>query len=141
MLLLPTGEVLFSNGTHDVELYIPDGIPNPSWRPQITNSPSQVQRGRTYTIRGRQLNGLSQAVSYGDDASMATNYPLVRIHNLSTNKITYCRTHDHSTIGVHTGAVIHSTNITIPSFIEVGKSELCVIANGIASEYVPVAVS
>ena len=103
MLLLPTGEVLFSNGTHDVELYIPDGIPNPSWRPQITNSPSQVQRGRTYTIRGRQLNGLSQAVSYGDDASMATNYPLVRIHNLSTNKITYCRTHDHSTIGVHTG--------------------------------------
>lgn len=83
---------------------------------------------------------MSQAVSYGDDASMATNYPLVRIHNLSSNKLTYCRTHDHSTMGVHIGAIIHNTKFTIPSNIEAGKSELCVIANGISSESVVIVV-
>jgi hypothetical protein len=140
MLLLPTGEVLFSNQTQHIELYTPDGMPNPSWRPQITEHPSNIQSGQTYTIYGRQLNGLSQAVNYGDDASMATNYPLVRIHNLSTNKLAYCRTHDHSTMGVHTGGVIHNTKFTVPSFIEAGKSELCVIANGIPSESVLVSV-
>lgn len=141
MLLLPTGEVLFSNGTQNIELYIPDGLPNPSWRPEITGSPANVQAGQTYAIYGRQLNGLSQTVSYGDDASMATNYPLVNIHNLSTNKVIYCRTHDYSTMAVHTGTAIHNTRFTVPSSIEAGRSELYVIANGIASESVPVSVT
>lgn len=140
MLLLPTAEILFSNGTPDIELYIPGGIPNPSWSPQITESPSNVQPGLTYAIYGRQLNGLSQAVSYGDDASMATNYPLVRIHNLSTNKVTYCFTHDHSAMAVYTGSAIHNTRFTVPSSIESGRSELSVIANGISSESVPISV-
>jgi Kelch motif protein len=141
MLLLPTGEVLFSNGTLDIELYTPEGIPNPSWRPQITSSPPNVQPGQTYTLYGRQLNGLSQAVSYGDDASMATNYPIIRINNISSNKQTYCRTHDHSSMGVHTGSVIHSTRFTVPNSIESGKSLLTVIANGIPSEPFQLTVS
>jgi hypothetical protein len=141
MLLLPSGEVLFSNGTPDIELYIPDGIPNASWRPEITGSPQNIQPGQTYAIYGRQLNGLSQAVSYGDDASMATNYPIVLIRNSSNNKVTYCRTHDHSTMGVHTGDTIHNTRFTVPSSIEAGKSEICIMANGIASDSVPILVT
>jgi hypothetical protein len=133
MLLLPTGQVLYVNGTTDVEVYTPDGSPDPAWAPSITSVPSVVRPGHTYTLFGRQLNGLSQAAMYGDDAQMATNYPIVRIRNLASNHVFFCRTHDHSTMGVQTGTVTHSTQFTVPTGIELGASELCVIANGIPS--------
>ena len=133
MLLLPTGEVLLSAISQDIRVYQPDGTPDPLWAPEITSCPSSVQPGRTYTLKGRQLNGLSQANSYGDDATMATNFPLVRIRNLATNHVYYCRTHGHSTMAVATGNVIHSTEFDVPGNTELGASQLCVIANGIAT--------
>jgi hypothetical protein len=139
MLLLPTGQVLFSNGSQDIEVYTPDGSPDPAWQPRITACAAHLQPGRTYPLQGQQLNGLSQAVSYGDDATMATNYPLVRIRNIASNRIVYCRTHDHSTLGVATGNAVHSTDFDVPAGIEVGASELTVVANGISSA--PVAVT
>lgn len=141
LLLLPTGQALFTNQSQDAELYTPTGGPDPAWRPQITSSPATIRRGFTYTLFGRQLNGLSQAVSYGDDAMAATNYPLVRIRNLATNHVVFARTHDFSTMGVQTGAVIHSTRFTVPSSAGTGPSELCVIANGISSTCVAVEVT
>ncbi len=138
MLLLPTGQVLFANGSQDVEVYTPDGIPEPAWQPQITSCPSSLFVNGTYTLQGRQLNGLSQAVSYGDDASMATNYPLVRISHKVCNKIVYCRTFNHSTMSVATGSVIHSTQFIVPLGIQLGASVLSVIANGIASQTISV---
>jgi hypothetical protein len=132
LLLLPTGEVLFSNGSQSIEIYQPDGSPDPSWAPAITSSPSTVQPGHSYTLKGRQINGLSQANSYGDDATSATNYPLVRITNNATGHCVYCRTHSHSTMAVATGNVIHSTHFDVPANAELGASTLCVVANGIA---------
>lgn len=131
MLLLPTGEVLASNRGNDMQVYQPDGAPDPSWEPQITNAPSNVKPGNSYTIEGRQLNGLSQANSYGDDATMATNFPLVTITNNATGHVFYCRTHDFSTMAVATGNVVHSAQFDVPAGIEHGAAKLCVIANGI----------
>jgi Kelch motif len=133
MLLLPTGEVLLSARSNDIRVYQPDGSPDSSWAPEITSCPASVIAGGIYTLKGRQLNGLSQANSYGDDATMATNFPLVRITNLATGHVFYCRTHDHSTMGVTTGNVVHSTQFDVPSSIETGPSQLCVVANGIAA--------
>ncbi len=132
MLLLPTGEVLFANGTTDIEVYQPDGMPDPAWQPKIIDCSTSLKINQTYTLSGMQLNGLSQAVSYGDDASMATNYPLVRIRNLASNKVVYCRTFNHY-MGVATGNSIRTTQFTLPAWIETGASELYVIANGISS--------
>jgi hypothetical protein len=133
MLLLPTGEVLLSARSNDIQVYACDGSPDPSWAPEITSCPATVSPGHTYTLKGRQLNGLSQANSYGDDATMATNFPLVRIRNLATGHVVYCRTHGFSTMGVATGSVVHSVRLSVPATIETGASELCVIANGIAT--------
>jgi hypothetical protein len=133
MLLLPTGEVLVSNTGSEICVYQPDGSPDPTWAPEITDSPTNVRPGWSYTLKGRQINGLSQANSYGDDATMATNFPIVRIRNNSTGHVFYCRTHDHSTMGVATGSVVHSTEFDVPPGIELGPSQLCVVANGIAS--------
>ncbi|HXK20942.1 MAG TPA: hypothetical protein VNG33_24190, partial [Polyangiaceae bacterium] len=133
MLLLPTGEVLFASGSNAIYCYSPGGTPDASWRPSITSAPSSVRQGFGYTLHGRQLNGLSQAVAYGDDAAMATNYPLLRIRNIATGHVTYCRSHDHSSMGVGTGTAIHSTNFEVPVSTPIGPSELTVIANGISS--------
>jgi hypothetical protein len=135
---LPTGEVLFSNGTTDIQVFQSHGHPHHTWRPDITSCPTHIEPGHSYKLHGRKLNGLSQANSYGDDAAMATNYPLVRIRNLSTNHVFFCRTHGHSTMGVATGMAVHSTHFDVPAGIELGTAELCVIANGIHSECVRV---
>ncbi len=146
LLLLPNGDVLFSNGTGDISVYEPGGGSDPAWRPTVTviqdssgNPVTTLAASGFYTLFGRQLNGLSQAVSYGDDAQMTTNYPLIRIHNNTSKHVTYCRTQNHSSMGVATGSVVQSTDFLVPSGIGSGASELRVIANGIASQ--PVAVT
>ena len=89
--------------------------------------------GGTYTLYGRQITGLSQAVSYGDDAQMATNYPIIRVRNNTSGHVFYCRTHDHSTMAVgYPGPA--STHLDIPANMETGQSYLEVVANGIPSQ-------
>lgn len=131
MLLLPTGEVLVSNSSLSIAVYTPDGAPKDAWRPRITKAPSAVLTGQTYPIAGEQLNGLSQAVSYGDDASMATNYPIARLERGTQQW--YCRTANHSTMAVQTGSTRQTTEVTIPMNIPEGPADLVIIANGISS--------
>jgi hypothetical protein len=135
MLLLPTGDVLFGNG-QTIAVYHPDGAPADSWRPRITTAPAVLLIEKTHRIEGQQLNGLSQAVSYGDDASMATNYPLARLER--DHLCWYCPTGNHSTMAVATGATPQHTDITIPKNVPEGPASLVLIANGIPSHPHPV---
>ena len=81
---------------------------------------------------------MSQANGYGDDAQMATNYPLVRLRN--GNQVHFCRTYDHSTMAVATGKKVVHTHFHVPNSVPVGHYELAVIANGIQSKPVKVHV-
>lgn len=142
MLVLPTGQVMYTCGTsgdRNVYVYTPSGSASPTWAPVITNVSATLQGGGTYTLQGEQLNGLSQGTFYGDDAAAATNYPLVRLTNTSTGGVVYCRTHDHSTMGIATGSAVESTSFDVPITVPTGTYDLAVVANGIASA--PVTVS
>jgi uncharacterized protein (TIGR03437 family) len=147
MLPLPSGQVLLLDTSTDVEVYTSAGQANPSWAPTIASAPTTLTggsrtattTGRTYVVTGTQFNGLSQAASFGDDNQQATNYPLVRITNSATGHVFYCRTHNHSTMAIATGAALESTQFDVPS-IETGPSTLVVVANGIASAAWPVNV-
>jgi hypothetical protein len=139
LLELPTGELLFTDFSTDVEVFTPSGTYNQRWRPTVTSSPRVVTRSKSYVIHGKQFNGLSQGAMYNDDFQDATNYPLVRIVNLATKHVFYCRTHDHSTMAVATGSKPVSTHFDVPARIETGRSKLYVVANGIPSA--PVAVT
>lgn len=139
MLLLPTGEVLYGAQTAALYAYQPDPGGDPGWAPTITSVPTSLGIDGTYTLTGTQLNGLSQAVGYGDDAQMATNYPLVRLVGTYSGKVRYLRTAQHSTMAVATGTEAVSTQFTVPNDLEFGPYELSVVANGIASP--PVAVT
>jgi hypothetical protein len=133
MLVLPTGQILFTDGSSNVQIYTPAGTYQESWQPTITSVASNLKAGVTYTITGTQFNGLSQGAMYGDDAQMATNFPLVRITNERTGHVLYARTHDHSTMAVATGSTSVSTQFDVPANIESGTSTLEVVANGIPS--------
>lgn len=133
MVLLPTGQVLATDGTTDVEIYTPTGSASSAWQPTITQVPTTLTHGKTFQLKGTQLNGLSQGCAYGDDAQSATNYPLVRITNTATGHVFYAKTHNHSSMGVATGSLAVTTKFDVPAGIELGAATLQVVANGIAS--------
>lgn len=137
MLLLPTGQILFSNNGTSIAVYTPSGSANPSWAPTVQNV--SINGDGTYQVTGTQFNGLSEGASYGDDASVSTNYPLVRIQqNVSNGRVWYARTFNHSTMGVATGSAIVSTNFELPLGLDVSQPlVLSVVANGIASAPTP----
>jgi hypothetical protein len=139
-LLLPTGQVLYSDCTSDLQIFTSSGAPSAHWRPHISQVPKILRHGHSYRLRGRQLNGLSQANAYGDDAQMATNYPLVRLKHTGNKKVYFCRTFDHSTMAVATGKKVVHTHLHVSHTIPVGHYELAVIANGIESKSVKVRV-
>jgi hypothetical protein len=145
MLLLPTGQILFTDDiSTDIELYTPT-ITNEDRQfqrkiaPEIAFAPLEVTPGGSYQIDGFLFNGVTLGAVYGDDVQAATNYPLVRITNLRTSHVFYSRTHDHSSMAVASPALV-STHFDVPSDQKRGPSLLQVVANGIASEPVFVIV-
>ena len=112
----------------------PPELANPNWAPKafIASGAAGFSRGSSILLSGGNFNGFSQAVAYGDDAQAATNYPIVRLTNVSTGHVFYCRTHDHSTMAVASPGIA-STHVDIPSNMETGASYLEIVANGIAS--------
>ncbi|MFY9645430.1 MAG: hypothetical protein WAK29_09635 [Terriglobales bacterium] len=140
MLVLPTGEILLTDGSSDVELYTSSGSADPSWAPAITKVGTKLTHGKSYPLQGTQLNGLSQASAYGDDFQNASNYPLVRITNSATGHVFYARTYEPSSMGVATGSLVVSVKFEVPASIELGTSQLEVVTNGIASAPVTVTI-
>jgi len=140
MLELPTGQILFTDGSSDVEIYTPSGSANSAWAPVITSYKSPLTHGKTSTLKGTQLNGMSQGAAYGDDAQMASNYPLIQITNTASGHVVYARTYDFSSMGVATGSTVVSVKFEVPATIETGASTLLVVTNGIASTPVNVTI-
>ena len=141
LMVLPTGQIMFTDFTTDVEILTSAGTFKGSWQPTIHSAPTSVIAGvPNYSITGTQFNGLTQGAAYGDDVQDATNYPLVRIVNNATGHVFYCKTHDHSTMGVATGNTRVSTRFDVPADVEVGPSQLFVVANGIPSAPVSITV-
>ncbi len=137
-LVLPTGQILatdFFSGW----IYTPSGTPNASWAPEIDTSPDTVVRGATYQLTGHQFNGLSQGAAYGNDVQGSTNYPIVRIVNTATNHVFYARTSGFNTMSVAPNTQ-SSANFMVTGNTEKGPASLFVVANGIASQPVPIVV-
>ncbi len=128
MLVLPTGQVLFTPNGGTGWVYTPDGGPLAAWRPTV--SAITANGGGTYTITGTQLTGLSAGASYGDDNEMDSNYPIVQLTSGGT--VYYARSHDW-TPGVATGNAVVTSQFDLPAGIPNGTYQLRVIASGISS--------
>jgi hypothetical protein len=167
MVILPTGEVLMTSQSTDIEIYEPGAADTTAIAPEITTVPvlenkaglanalvtqieavetasaqynvspyllplMDIYTGRTYTVTGNRLNGVSQGGAYGDDAQASTAFPLVRFTNQATGHVQYARTHDGTNfaVGPNTSG---STHVDIPATIEGGLSTMELVANGIPS--------
>jgi hypothetical protein len=134
MLMLPTGQVLYTNFSNIIQVYdTASGGPQDAWRPTISACPTRLLAGETYLVEGTQFNGLSQCSIYGDDSTNASNYPLVRLTSKTTGRVHYARTFDHSTMAVATGAAPVSTHFQLQGPMASGSYLLEVVANGIPS--------
>jgi hypothetical protein len=131
MLELPSGQILFSDGSQSsLFVYNPDSAPNPAWAPTISTITSNG--GNSYTLTGTQINGLNEGAAYGDDVQNSTNYPIVRLTDPSGNVI-FAKTSNWSSEWVATGTTPETVNFTLPPGANANSYTLDVIANGISS--------
>jgi len=132
-VVLPTGQVLFTDFSSTVEIYTPSSLTGcAGCAPTITSVAATLTHGKTNNrITGTQFNGLDAGAYYGDDNQSSTNFPIVRITD-SASHVVYCKTHGWLG-GVATGSTVVSTMFDIPSTIALGSAQLVVVANGIPS--------
>jgi len=72
-------------------------------------------------------------VVYGDDAQMATNFPLVVIRKNATGHLFLARTSTFSTMGIATGKTLEDFSFEVSGGTETGASTVYVVTNGIVS--------
>jgi hypothetical protein len=136
MLVLPTGQVLFSDGSAQIWAYTPDGEPNPDLLPVIKTV--AYNGGGVFTLTGTQFNGQSAGAAYGDDAQMDSNYPIIRMTN-AAGDVFYARSSNWSSTSVDGGTTPETVNFTLNPRVTPGNYSLVVSGAGISS--VPVAVN
>ena len=136
MLVLPTGQVLFSDGGAQIWAYTPDGEPDPALRPVINGV--AYNGGGLFTLTGTQLNGQSAGAAYGDNDQMDSNYPIIRMTN-DAGYVFYARSSNWSSTSVDGGTTPETVNFTLNPRVTPGNYSLVVSGAGISS--VPVAVN
>jgi hypothetical protein len=132
MVMLPSGEVLFTNGSGQLLTYTVNESPDPSWQPTISGVNDNGDG--TFTLSGTLLSGISEGASYGDDAEMSSNYPIVQLTDPS-GSVFYARTTTWSYTGVSAAGdtTPQSVLFTPPAGLPANDYSLVVIANGIPS--------
>ncbi|MBV9745191.1 MAG: hypothetical protein JO099_15630 [Acidobacteriia bacterium] len=147
MLVLPTGQLLYSDGTSQfngatfvTQLYIYDagGAPNPLQRPVINNF-SFTGTAKVFTLTGQRLNGKSQGAFYGDDSEMDENFPVVRLTN-AAGVVLYCKTTNWSATGID-GTGAQTVTVTLNPLIAPGNYSMVVSGAGISSYPVGVSIT
>jgi len=129
MLILPTGQLLFSDDSAQLWVYTSSGAPNPSLRPLITDV--RYRGDGKFRLTGFQLDGQSAGAAYGDDDQMDSNYPIIRMVN-SSGKVFYARTSDWSKIAVG-DAGRETVEFTLNPGVTPGDYSLIVSGAGISS--------
>jgi len=140
LMVLPTGQIMFTDLSGFVEVYTPAAGVNPAAIPTILGISSPLLPGTVNNVLwGKQLNGLSQNNAYGDDYQGDTNFPLIRLTcaNVQNNTCTvgnvyFALTHNESTHSIAPGTIMY-TKFDIPATVPAGTYQLVSIASGVAS--------
>ena len=131
MLVLPTGQVLFSDTDTQLWVWTSDGDAPNRLSPRIEGI--KYNGGGVYTLSGQQLNGQSAGSAYGDDVESDENYPVVTLTDKDGN-VFYARTTNWTNTEVATGVAKEAVDFTLPdSLVDEGVYHVTVGAAGIWS--------
>lgn len=139
LMVLPTGQIASVSYSSTIYLYNPTVGSPPGVAPIIIARSTVVNAGSKNNILfGRNLNGLSENNAYGDDYQAATNYPLIRFTDSSSN-VWYGWTHDDSSHSIAPGTISY-TEFDVNPAMPKGQYTMQVVTNGIGSNPVLVNV-
>ena len=141
LMMLPTGQILFTDFTGTVEVYTPASGVVAGVAPTINAFSGSISTPSTNNVlSGTQLNGLTENNGYGDDYQGATNYPIVRLVQVAApNTVYYATTHSETTHSIAPGTS-NSTQFDVPAGLPTGSYDLYLVANGIESNAIVVNV-
>jgi hypothetical protein len=132
MLMLPTGQVLFNpNNGRQFWVFTPDGGPADTDRPEVYTVTDNG--GGNFHLTGTGLNGMSEGATYGDDAEMSSNYPIVSITTLDGVTTTYAMTSNWTPGTIQSDGTVLSCDFKLPSGTAAGVYLLTVSGAGIQS--------
>ncbi|MBV8762680.1 MAG: hypothetical protein JO257_35670 [Deltaproteobacteria bacterium] len=162
LMVLPSGEILMTDFSSDVEVYTPapghadNTVPVITQAPQLMASAREIATsdpnmpamsvsdadgvtpvsnlflGKTYKLSVLRMNGITQGAYYGDDEQSYTNYPIIRLTYQDSGHVLYLRSHDHSNRAI--GPDKRGTTLfDVPATAERGLATLESVANGISS--------
>jgi hypothetical protein len=131
LLVLPNGQILFSDASQQLWIYTPDGTPQPSWLPVFANV--KYSGAGVFRLHGVRMNGQSAGSSYGDDVDSDENYPIVRLED-AAGHVYYGRTSNWSTTGVGQGAADETVDFTLKPGMAPGNYSVIVSGAGISSK-------
>lgn len=137
MLALPDGNILFSSDSSQLYEYTPGTAALAAGVPTISSITGNSDG--SFTLTGTLLNGISEGAAYGDDAQMASNYPIVRLTS-GSGTVYFARTYNWSSTGVMTGATAETTQFRLPLGIPTGSYSVAVVVNGNPSSTVAMSV-
>jgi hypothetical protein len=129
MLILPTGQLLFSDSSSQLWVYTSEEAASPFLRPFITDV--NYLGNDKFRLSGLQLDGQSSGAAYGDDDQMDSNYPIIRMLD-SHGNVLYARTSNWSKIAVGEDG-IETVDFTPNPEVTPGNYWLIVSGAGISS--------
>jgi hypothetical protein len=131
MLILPTGQLLFSDTNTQLWVFTADGGPKQNLRPSVEGM--KYQGGGVFTLTGKRLNGQNAGSNYGDDVETDENYPIVSLTGKDGN-VFYARTTNWSITEVALKTFRETVDFTLPaSLTEPGVYKATAIGAGISS--------
>jgi len=130
MLMLPTGQVLFSDGSVQLWIYTPDGLPDPSSVPVFADM--KYSGAGVFTLHGVRMNGPSAGSNFGDDAESDENYPIVRLQDARGN-VFYAQTKNWSSTLIGTRVASETVEFTLKPGMAPGNYSLVVSGAGVSS--------
>ena len=132
MLVLPDGGLLLSPGGYSSDLWVykTSGTPLSTWKPTVSSVSKSA--AHTYQVVGSQLTGISEGATFGNEARMSTNFPIVKLTSGGT--VRYVRT-TNWTPGISRpgSGSFGYFNFQQPAGLPAGSYNVSVIANGISS--------
>jgi len=131
MLVLPNGQILFSDATQQLWIYTPDGVTEPSWSPVFSNV--KYNGAGVFTLQGVRMNGPSAGSAYGDDVESDENYPIIRLED-AAGHVYYARTSNWTKTGVGQSVSNETVDFTLkPGMVPVDYS-IIVSGGGVSSK-------